>query len=114
MQDLFSVKDKVVIVMGSDFGRTPGYNDGNGKDHWSVSSLMAMGAGITGNRVIGGTDERHGIKNVNPETLEVSASGVRIQPEHIHAQLRELAGISGQEFETMFPIFPPESLRLFG
>ena len=34
------------IVVGSDFARTPYYNDGNGKDHWSISSMMMMGSDI--------------------------------------------------------------------
>lgn len=108
------VQDKMVIIMGSDFGRTPGYNEGMGKDHWSITSMMAMGAGISGNRVVGATTERHAPENVNASTLDVSAAGVRIQPEHVHEQLRGLAGISGEEFETMFPIFPAESMKLFG
>ncbi len=107
------VQDQVVIVMGSDFGRTPGYNDGNGKDHWSVTSLMAMGAGIQGNRVIGETTERHAPKNVNPSNLQVQDSGVRIMPEHIHKEMRRLAGISDMEYETLFPLHPLEELPLF-
>ena len=49
--------DKVVIAVGSDFGRTPAYNAGNGKDHWNITSMMFIGPGITGNRVVGGTDD---------------------------------------------------------
>ena len=44
---------KVVIAVGSDFGRTPAYNAQNGKDHWNITSMMFMGAGIAGGRVIG-------------------------------------------------------------
>ena len=35
--------DKVIVMIGSDFARTPWYNDGNGKDHWSITSMMLMG-----------------------------------------------------------------------
>lgn len=51
------IAQQVVVVMGSDFGRSPGYNSGQGKDHWSVTSMMMIGDGIAGNRVIGATDE---------------------------------------------------------
>ena len=50
------IADQLVVMVGSDFGRTPGYNDGNGKDHWSITSVLLMGKGVRGNRVIGLTD----------------------------------------------------------
>ncbi|MBT8147719.1 MAG: DUF1501 domain-containing protein [Gammaproteobacteria bacterium] len=50
------LQDKVTVVVGSDFGRTPFYNSARGKDHWNVTSMMAMGAGVRGNRVAGATD----------------------------------------------------------
>lgn len=31
---------KVVIAVGSDFGRTPAYNAQNGKDHWNITSMQ--------------------------------------------------------------------------
>jgi len=52
------VADRLVVAVGSDFARTPWYNDTNGKDHWSITSMMMMGPGIRGGRVIGATDER--------------------------------------------------------
>ena len=39
---LHGLEDRVVILVTSDFGRTPGFNDGNGKDHWPVTSMMVM------------------------------------------------------------------------
>ena len=107
------VADKVVVVIGSDFGRTPGYNDTNGKDHWSITSYMIMGAGIAGNRVVGGSDARHHPKTVNPETLALDDNGIRITPSHIHKELRRLAGISDDEIAARFPL-TAESLNLFG
>ena len=40
----------------------------NGKDHWSITSLMMMAPGVTDNRVIGSSDERHAA-SINPTTL---------------------------------------------
>ena len=51
------IRDKLVVVVQSEMGRTPNYNKGNGKDHWSIGSIMFMGPGIRGNRVIGATDD---------------------------------------------------------
>lgn len=86
------IADKVIVVVGSDFARTPWYNDGNGKDHWSITSMMMMGPGIRGGRVIGGTDELQSPRTVDPGTLQLSEAGVRIRPADINANLRKLAG----------------------
>ncbi len=107
---------KVVVMMGSDFGRTPGYNDGNGKDHWPITSVMLMGAGIKGNRVVGASDERHNALGVNPSTLAVDdANGIHIEPKHIHANLRQVLGITDAEMSRMFPIniADDETMNLF-
>ena len=37
--------DRILLVVGSDFGRTNMYNDGNGKDHWPIGSYMLMEQG---------------------------------------------------------------------
>jgi len=71
------VADKLVVVVGSDFGRTPYYNEGNGKDHWSITSMMLMGPGIAGNRVVGATDELFKPKTVDAATLALDSSGIR-------------------------------------
>lgn len=98
------VADRMVVVMGSDFGRTPGYNAQNGKDHWSITSMVLMGAGIPGNRVIGATTERHRPLTVNPQSLAIDESGVRITPGHVHRALRELANVDGTELDRQFPL----------
>ncbi len=87
------IADRVVFVIGSEFGRTPGYNGGNGKDHWSVSSMMFMGAGIRGGRVIGSSTDRHESLAVNPSNLTQSENGIKITYAHINRALRKLAGI---------------------
>ena len=40
------IRDKLVVVVQSEMGRTPNYNNGNGKDHWSIGSIMFLGHGI--------------------------------------------------------------------
>ena len=105
---------KVVVIVGSDFGRTPAYNTQNGKDHWNITSMMFMGPGIAGGRVVGGTDARYKAKTFNPSTLAEDANGIRIRPEHIQKALRELAGITDSDPARQFPLSPSiESLRLF-
>lgn len=99
-----NIGDNYVVLVGSDFGRTPGYNDTNGKDHWAITSVMAMGKGIRGGRVIGATTDRHDIKSVDPKSLKVSDSGIHIEPKHIHQNLRQLAGIAEDELMQFYPL----------
>jgi hypothetical protein len=87
------IADQLVVAIGSDFARTPWYNATNGKDHWSVTSMMLMGAGIRGGRVIGATDENQLPVLVNPSTLQADPGGIRLTPGHVHSALRRLAGI---------------------
>jgi hypothetical protein len=106
------VADKMVVIVGSDFGRTPGYNDGAGKDHWSITSMMVLGAGVRGNRVVGASDARHNALKIDPGTLAQSDGGITLRPEHIHAALRRLAGIDGDPVVTrQFPL-PTDALEL--
>jgi uncharacterized protein (DUF1501 family) len=97
------IADRVFVMVGSEFGRTPGYNGGNGKDHWPVNSMMLFGNGVPGNKVIGGTDERHGLKMVDPATLQVvDSGGMRIKPEHVHAAIRKFAKIERSPIAFQF------------
>lgn len=98
-QSIAYVKSKIgnnfLLFVESEFGRTPNYNASNGKDHWSTTSFMFMGYGITGGRVIGETTDRHGYTPIDPVTLSRDDnSDVTLTPEHIHIALRELMGIS--------------------
>lgn len=105
------LQDKVTVVIGSDFGRTPFYNEGDGKDHWNITSIMAMGAGITGNRVIGATDDNFEGLAINPATLQLDDTGILITPQHIHRSLRDFLGVDN-ELSSLFPI-GAEKLDLF-
>lgn len=85
------IADKIVIVVGSDFGRTPGYNDGNGKDHWNTTSMLFMGQGIQGNRVIGETSPTHDALGINADlSIDYSEEpAMKILPGHVHAAIRD-------------------------
>jgi uncharacterized protein (DUF1501 family) len=87
------IREKVILVVGSDFGRTPWYNEGDGKDHWPITSMLLMGPGIRGGRVVGATDNNQVPLLLDPVTLRTAEMGVRVTPADIHADLRALAGI---------------------
>jgi len=109
------IRDKLVVVIQSEMGRTPHYNKGQGKDHWSIGSIMFMGKGIRGNRVIGATDERQFLIPIDNKTLAMDEeNGMRTRPEHIHRSLRELAGIEDHPFSKKFPLKIPKEERLQG
>jgi len=96
------IENDVVFVIGSEFGRTPGYNGGNGKDHWSVSSMMFMGKGIEGGRVIGSSTHRHSAEKVNATTLVKDENGIEITYAHVNKALRKLAGIENNQLITQY------------
>ncbi len=108
------IRDKLVVIAQSEMGRTPTYNKGQGKDHWSIGSVMFLGPGICGNRVLGATDEGQFNVPINPNTLELDPdNGLRVRPEHIHVALRQLAGIAEHPHSQQFPlkVTAEESLR---
>lgn len=108
--------DQTYVVVTSDFGRGPNYNgtdDGSGKDHWPVTSLLAFGPKIKGDRVVGDTDSDQRAITVDPETLEPSKKGVVIGPEHVHAALRKIGGVGTGDLAREFPI-SGQDLPLFG
>ena len=107
------IREKLVVVVQSEMGRTPDYNKGNGKDHWSIGSIMFLGPGIKGNRVIGATDEKQFGVPIMPDTLACDKEkGIKVRPEHIHEALREFAGITQHAHSKKFPLGVPEKEKL--
>lgn len=107
------IRDRLVIIAQSEMGRTPTYNSGNGKDHWSIGSIFFLGRGIKGNRAFGATDEKQFHVPLDSRTLACDKEkGIRVRPEHIHAALRELAGIADHPFSRRFPLGVSENERL--
>jgi hypothetical protein len=116
--DELMLRDKLVVIIGSDFGRPPFYNDQQGKDHWATTSIMMMGAGIEGNRVVGATTDGDGSTAFRPRavdyaTLQVSDAGKKLSPKAIHAALRQFAGITDRDVVKQFPLYG-DSIALFG
>ncbi len=118
------VDNNMVIVIGSDFGRkagggnTPGYNMGNGKDHWSITSMMIMGAikgnVIPGNRVLGATDDEIASVPIDPATMQPSPNGITLKPGHIQRAIRKAAGIDQSKIVANYPVDVSEDLPIFG
>ncbi|MGF1775589.1 DUF1501 domain-containing protein [Vibrio nomapromontoriensis] len=93
------IADRLTVLVGSDFSRTPSYNKGAGKDHWPVGSFLVMNqnAGF-GNKVIGSTTSGHYAHKIDMSTLEVDESnGEYLTPEHVHYLVREHLGLNQTE-----------------
>ena len=113
--EALKIREKLVVVVQSEMGRTPTYNKGNGKDHWSIGSILFLGPGIKGNRVIGATDEKQFHVPLNPQTLVCEKDkGIRVRPEHIHEALRQFAGIENHLLSKKFPLGVPDKEILQG
>ena len=75
--------DKTLVVVLSEFGRTPRINDGGGRDHWArVFSCMMAGGGIKGGSIVGASD---------PDGMEVAERPVKVAD--LHATLCHALGI---------------------
>ena len=109
------IADRLVVVMGSDFGRTNFYNSQDGKDHWPIGSYVVMEKNRSWtNRVVGETDELHFAKRINPTTLESDdANGTIIYPKHVHKALRRYLGIEDTTGALRFPFSNTEDFAFF-
>jgi len=109
------IREQLVVILQSEMGRTPNYNTGNGKDHWSIGSIQFLGRGIKGNRSLGATDDGQFAVPFDPKALKPDKDkGIRVRPEHIHEALREHAGIAGHPLSKKFPLGVAEKEKIAG
>lgn len=74
---------KTLVVVLSEFGRTPRINDGGGRDHWArCFSCMMAGGGLRGGSIIGSSDD----DGMDPATRPVKVHD-------LHATLCHALGI---------------------
>ena len=108
--------DRIVLVIGSDFGRTPYFNASQGKDHWPIGSTIVMEKNAAyANRMVGKTDEGHNALKINPSSLQPDNSkGVNIKPAHVHKALRRYLGLESNPISQRFAFVNTEDFRFFG
>ena len=116
LAEIHGVADRLVVVMGSDFGRTNHYNVDNGKDHWPIGSFIVMEKNRPWtNRVIGETDALHFAYKIHPTTLQRDdLNGTIIHPKHVHKALRRYLGIEDSPGAQRFPFHNTEDFEFFG
>lgn len=87
--------DNTLIVLYSDFGRTPIVNASNGRDHWPTGGALVIGGGIDGGRTVGATDnDLNAVTLIDPNTgreTTDSSVGVQLNPTHLGGMILELA-----------------------
>ena len=110
------VADRMVVVMGSDFGRTNFYNAQSGKDHWPIGSFVIMEKNQPWtDRAVGETDGLHFAQRINPRTLRRDdGGGTIIYPKHVHKALRRYLSIEHTPGAQRFPFNNTEDFAFFG
>ena len=75
--------DKTLVVILSEFGRTPRINQNGGRDHWAkVFTCFMAGGGVNGGTVIGSSDKDGAMPDENP-----------VQVSDLHASILHAIGI---------------------
>lgn len=115
LAEKLGLADRLTVIVGSDFSRTPFYNSGAGKDHWPIGSYMIMQKNASfSNRIIGETDEGQNALFLNTTTLQSSSfSGTKLLPAHIQKALRKHLGLETAAVTQAFPFVNTESIRFF-
>jgi len=101
IQDLKDIGklDRTLIVMVSEFGRTPRINENAGRDHWpNVFSCMMAGGGVKGGTVIGTSDKDGAYPDLDP-----------VEVPNLHASICHSLGIDYNK-EVMTPLQRPMKL----
>lgn len=83
--------DSTLIVVATEFGRTPIINVNDGRDHWpGAFSCALIGAGVKGGTIFGNTDEKG---------EKVAENSRKIDPKDFNATIAKIAGLPyDQEF----------------
>lgn len=83
--------DNTLIVLFSDFGRTPKMNGSAGRDHWPVGGAVMIGGGIAGGRAVGATDDAMRAINIDPTTgVASSTASKNLNATHLGGSILKL------------------------
>ena len=93
-----SLLETTTIIVASEMGRTPKYNSAQGKDHWPYTSMMMLGAGIQGGRVVGRTDDYMMGKKISLSSGEATENGTSLTIANCIAGLLNSCDIDSAEY----------------
>ena len=105
------VANRMVVVIGSDFGRTNFYNSVNGKDHWPIGSYVVMekNRSWTG-RAVGETDGLHFAYKIDPLIDAASATTLTARSSTRSTCTRRCAATSASSTRPA-PCASPSTIR---
>ncbi len=93
--------DNTLIVLYSDFGRTPKVNNNNGRDHWPYGGALMVGGGIQGGRIVGATDDNLRALEIDRTTgLQQTGSQFTLSPSNLGGSVLELT--LGASYTTQY------------
>lgn len=95
---MWGLEDRLSVVVFSEMGRAPQLNPISGKDHWTFTSAMLLGAGVQGGQIIGGYDSNLIGSPIDFNSGAVFDGGSRINSKHFGATLLSLAGIDPGDY----------------
>lgn len=103
-----SLADTTMIVITSEFTRTPKFNGSAGTDHWPSASMIVMGGGVRDNSVHGATDADASVLGWRDGPLALSDE-TALMPDHVVAAILYNLGladaandVSGVRLDALF------------
>ncbi len=90
--------DEVTVVVFSEMGRHPQLNSRGGKEHWTYTSAMLLGAGVAGGQVIGGLDDDGQGMAIDLASGASTTSGVSLTGGNLGATLLAMGGLDPGDF----------------
>ncbi|MES2643177.1 MAG: DUF1501 domain-containing protein [Myxococcota bacterium] len=88
-----TLAEETVLVVLSEMGRAPLENVDGGKDHWPCTSVLLVGPGVAGGRVIGAFDPLFYGHPVDLASGEVTEGGVSLDAATVGATLLRLGEV---------------------
>ena len=96
--------DQAIIVVGSEFGRTPKINGLQGRDHWPFSNFMIIAGPSVTPRVVGNIDNYGHI--IGPDgKYQAEYIGATVFKAAGYELVEERNGLSTKEKMSYYPIF---------
>ena len=94
----WGLEDRLTVCVFSEMGRAPQLNPISGKDHWTFTSAMFMGAGVRGGQVIGGYDAGLVGQRINVNDGGLDPNGTALSSLNFGATLLALAGVDPNDY----------------
>jgi uncharacterized protein (DUF1501 family) len=90
--------EETMVVVVSEMGRYPKLNAREGKEHWTFTSAMLIGAGVAGGQALGAYDHQFEGSPFDLETGVMGDSGVVPTPANLSATVLENCGIDASSW----------------